>query len=158
MPAPIVAPYATRPGMEEGPAAVAAELPAADPVVVPFDASRPHEDALLDGLPALAAAVAADDSRMPFALLGECTLAPAVTGGLRRRHPGVALVWIDAHGDLNTPETSPSGFLGGMPVAVALGWCHDALRLASNGTTTGSAAGSSAATAAGPSSMPGLVA
>ena len=64
----------------------------------------------------------------PLALLGECTLAPAVTAGLRRRHPDLALVWVDAHGDLNTPETTPSGFLGGMPFAILLGWCHDELR------------------------------
>jgi len=37
----------------------------------------------------------------------------------------VALVWIDAHGDLNTPATTPSGFIGGMPFAELLGWCFD---------------------------------
>ena len=40
-------------------------------------------------------------------------------------HPDLVLVWVDAHGDLNTPETSPSGFLGGMPFAILLGWCHE---------------------------------
>ena len=45
-------------------------------------------------------------------------------------HPDLALVWVDAHGDLNTPETTPSGFLGGMPFAILLGWCHDELRTA----------------------------
>jgi arginase family enzyme len=44
---------------------------------------------------------------------------------VRERHPEVALVWIDAHGDLNTPDTTPSGFLGGMPFAQLLGWCFD---------------------------------
>ena len=39
-------------------------------------------------------------------------------------------MWVDAHGDLNTPETTPSGFLGGMPFAILLGWCHDELRTA----------------------------
>ena len=34
----------------------------------------------------------------------------------------VGLVWIDAHGDYNTPETTLSGMLGGMPVAVAVDW------------------------------------
>ena len=57
----------------------------------------------------------------PFALLGECTLAPAVIAGLRRAQPDLALVWLDAPGDLNTPETTPSGFLGGMPLAI-LAW------------------------------------
>jgi len=36
----------------------------------------------------------------------------------------IGLVWFDAHGDFNTPCTSPSGMLGGMPVAVAAGLCH----------------------------------
>ena len=65
---------------------------------------------------------------MPLALLGECTLAPGVVAGLQREHPDLAVVWIDAHGDLNTPETTPSGFLGGMPFAALLGWCHPQLR------------------------------
>ena len=35
--------------------------------------------------------------------------------------PGVRFLWIDAHGDFNTPETTPSGFLGGMCLAAACG-------------------------------------
>jgi arginase len=116
------------PGMEEGPAAVAEVLGAGTWWGVDFDLEAPPEVALAAGLPKLAETVrvAAD----PLALLGECTLAPAVTAGLRRAHPGLALVWLDAHGDLNTPETTPSGFLGGMPFAILLGWCHDELRRA----------------------------
>ena len=53
------------------------------------------------------------------------TLVPPVLAAVRERHPDVALVEIDAHGDLNTPETTPSGFLGGMPFAQLLGWCFD---------------------------------
>jgi len=41
----------------------------------------------------------------------------------------VGLVWIDAHADFNTPETTLSGMLGGMPVAVAAGMCLTRLRL-----------------------------
>ena len=61
----------------------------------------------------------------PVAIISECTLVPPLLAAVRERHPGVALVWIDAHGDLNTPETTPSGFLGGMPFAQLLGWCFD---------------------------------
>jgi arginase len=61
----------------------------------------------------------------PAVLMSECTLVPPVLAAVRERHPDVALVWIDAHGDLNTPATTPSGFLGGMPFAQLLGWCHD---------------------------------
>jgi arginase len=59
----------------------------------------------------------------PVVLMSECTLVPPVLAAVRERHPDVALVWVDAHGDLNTPETTPSGFLGGMPFAQLLGWC-----------------------------------
>src|SRR4029453_326730 len=45
----------------------------------------------------------------------------------RGRHHGraglpVGLLWIDAHADMNTPETSPSGNIHGMPLAVCLGY------------------------------------
>ncbi len=121
----LVAPWTSRfhgTGMEAGPGALAAALggPAEE---VPVDQGGPAVGALA----AVARAVTADPG-VPLALLGECTLAPAGAGALRERHPDLALVWLDAHGDLNTPETSPSGFLGGMPFAILLGWCHDELR------------------------------
>jgi arginase len=43
--------------------------------------------------------------------------------GLAARHDRIALVWLDAHGDLNTPETTPSGNVHGMPLAAVLGLC-----------------------------------
>ncbi|MFX1544451.1 MAG: arginase family protein [Promethearchaeota archaeon] len=49
--------------------------------------------------------------------------------GLDRKALKVGLVWLDAHGDINTPETSLSGLLAGMPVAVATGMCLERLRL-----------------------------
>jgi arginase len=49
--------------------------------------------------------------------------------GLDRKALRVGLVWLDAHGDINTPETSLSGLLAGMPVAVATGMCLERLRL-----------------------------
>ena len=55
---------------------------------------------------------------------GNCTVAPGVVGGLQAAHGPAArigLVWLDAHGDFNTPRTTRSGMLGGMPVAVAAG-------------------------------------
>jgi arginase len=41
----------------------------------------------------------------------------------------VGLVWIDSHSDFNTPETSLTGLMGGMPVAIAAGLCLTRLRL-----------------------------
>jgi arginase len=69
-------------------------------------------------------------------LLSDCNGVLGMLGGLQRSdHPAwprrVGLVWIDAHGDYNTPETSPSGMLGGMPVAVAAGKALTRLRQAS---------------------------
>ncbi len=53
---------------------------------------------------------------------GDCSLLPAVVGGLRRHVGGpVGLVFLDAHGDLNTPQTTPSGRVAGMALALALG-------------------------------------
>jgi arginase len=65
-----------------------------------------------------------------LALIGDCTHAPGPIGGLAQAvgKPGVA--WFDAHGDMNTMATTTSGFLGGLPYAVALGWDLDDWRLA----------------------------
>jgi arginase len=128
----IAVPWASRfhgPGMEDGPDAVASALGAGDVERVPIDLESDPEDALAAGLPDVRAAVASADGP-PLVLLGECTLAPAVVAGLRDSHPGLVVVWVDAHGDLNTPETTPSGFLGGMPFAILLGWCKHRLRAA----------------------------
>lgn len=55
---------------------------------------------------------------------GDCSHITGVIGGLQDAHGPAArigLVWFDAHGDFNTPNTTLSGMLGGMPVAVAAG-------------------------------------
>jgi arginase len=55
---------------------------------------------------------------------GDCTHITGVVGGLQDAHGPAArigLVWFDAHGDFNTPRTTLSGMLGGMPVAVCAG-------------------------------------
>ena len=84
------------------------------------------EDTLPLHLPELlAASREAVAAGTPLVLMSECTLVPPVLAAVRERHPDVALVWIDAHGDLNTPATTPSDFLGGMPFAQLLGWCFD---------------------------------
>src|SRR5215218_252761 len=64
---------------------------------------------------------ALDDRRIPIVLGGDHSIALGTLGGLAsRRGPG-AVLWFDAHGDLNTPETTPSGNVHGMPLAAALG-------------------------------------
>jgi arginase len=53
---------------------------------------------------------------------GECSLIPGVLSGLGRRFSGKpGVVWLDAHGDFNTPGTTPSGYIGGMCLSLACG-------------------------------------
>jgi arginase len=59
-------------------------------------------------------------SRRPIALGGCCCTHVGAATGLGRRVDRLAVIWIDAHGDLNTPETSPSGNLWGMPFRMLL--------------------------------------
>ncbi len=56
----------------------------------------------------------------PLVLGGCCCAHVGAIRGLARRGGRLAVVWIDAHGDLNTPETSPSGNLWGMPLRLAI--------------------------------------
>jgi arginase len=70
----------------------------------------------------------------PLGLLANCNSLTGMLGGLQHSGPGrrplsVGLIWLDAHADYNTPETTLSGMLGGMPVAVAAGKCLFRLRL-----------------------------
>jgi arginase len=63
---------------------------------------------------------------MPLVLGGDHSVALGTLGGLASVHgPGGAL-WIDAHADINTPETSPSGNVHGMTLAAALGLAGEA--------------------------------
>jgi arginase len=73
---------------------------------------------------------------VPVGLLASCNALMGMLAGLQRSGPGprplrVGLVFIDAHGDFNTPETTLSGMLGGMPVAVSAGLGLTRLRLTS---------------------------
>lgn len=52
---------------------------------------------------------------------GDCTTSLGVIAGLQRAGRDPGLVWVDAHGDFNTEATSPSGYLGGLPLALAVG-------------------------------------
>jgi arginase len=76
------------------------------------------------------------EGSFPVGLLANCSSIMGMLGGLQRSGPSprplrVGLVFIDAHGDFNTPETTLSGMLGGMPVAVSAGLCLTRLRLKS---------------------------
>jgi arginase len=71
---------------------------------------------------------AAAAGRIPVVLGGDHSIALGTVGGLAATHGAGAAIWFDAHGDLNTPETTPSGNVHGMPLAVALGQAVDGFR------------------------------
>jgi arginase len=86
----------------------------------------------------LARLIAAErrDGYVPVGLLANCSALTGMLSGLQHSGPSprplrVGLVFIDAHGDFNTPETTLSGMLGGMPVAISAGLCLTRLRLLS---------------------------
>jgi arginase family enzyme len=90
--------------------AAAARLPVPYPeaLVVERDSLEDQCAAVAEGLPA-----------RPLVLGGCCCAHVGAIRGLARRGR-LAVVWLDAHGDLNTPETSPSGNAWGMPLRMAI--------------------------------------
>lgn len=64
---------------------------------------------------------ALDAGGFPLILGGDHSLAIGGIAGLASRVPSFGLLWFDAHGDFNTPETTTSGNIHGMPLAVAVG-------------------------------------
>ncbi|MEV4735138.1 MULTISPECIES: arginase family protein [unclassified Microbacterium] len=80
----------------------------------------PAAKATLHGLrDAVAAAIDAD--RTPLLATNTCAASLGTLPTVADRHPDAVLLWIDAHGDFNTPDTTGSGYLGGMVVAAACG-------------------------------------
>lgn len=76
------------------------------------------------------------DGNFNVGLLNNCSSLMGMLAGLQhsgtsKRPLRIGLVFIDAHGDFNTPETTLSGMLGGMPVAIAAGHCLTRMRLQS---------------------------
>lgn len=65
------------------------------------------------------------EGRVPVVLAGSCYATVGVVAGLAPRQ--VAVVWFDSHGDLNTPETTTSGFLDGMAACILTGRCFGGL-------------------------------
>jgi len=57
----------------------------------------------------------------PVVLAGDCSVCMTTLPAALRERPEAKVLWLDAHGDFNTPETTPSGFLGGMALAGACG-------------------------------------
>ena len=72
-----------------------------------------------------AVAAAREDGRLPLVLAGNCGV--AAMGAIAGLGGRPAVLWFDAHGDLNTPETTTSGFFDGMALSVVLGRCWTAM-------------------------------
>jgi len=85
------------------------ELPYPEAAVVECDTLDEQTDSVAAALPPL-----------PIVVGGWCCAHVGAVRGLARRVGRLALVYIDAHGDLNTPETSPSGNRWGMPFRMVL--------------------------------------
>lgn len=67
------------------------------------------------------AADAVAQAARPLVLAGDCLTALGVVAGLQRRHRDLSLIWLDAHGDFNTPAITVSGYLAGMSLAMLTG-------------------------------------
>jgi arginase family enzyme len=57
----------------------------------------------------------------PVLLASDCSICLTTFAAVARHEPDARFLWLDAHGDFNTPDTTPSGFLGGMCLAAACG-------------------------------------
>lgn len=92
---------------------VTADLPAADAWT---------RLAALNRVVADAVAGAAGRGSCPVVVCGDCTTALGIVAGLQRAGIDVGIVWLDAHGDVQTLETTASGFLGGLPLRLLVGY------------------------------------
>ena len=67
-----------------------------------------------------------EEGYLPLVLGGDHSIAAGVAAGVashfRKAKKQIGYVWLDAHGDMNTPETSPSGNIHGMPLATIMGY------------------------------------
>jgi arginase len=72
-----------------------------------------------------------DAGAVPVVLGGDHSIAIGTVGGIAEHYHArgeqVGLIWVDAHADMNTPETSPTGNVHGMPLAVNIGMGHERL-------------------------------
>jgi arginase len=92
--------------------------------------------ALAEGHLATAVADQRRSGYLPVGLLANCSSILGMLSGLQHSGPTakplrVGMIFVDAHGDFNTPETTLSGMLGGMPVSIAAGQCLTRMRLKS---------------------------
>ena len=69
-----------------------------------------------------------EDGHFPLVLGGDHSIAIGTLAGVSKHYNNLGVIWYDAHGDLNNGDTSPSGNIHGMPLAVSLGIGHEKLK------------------------------
>lgn len=69
----------------------------------------------------------AEAGNFPLVLGGDHSIAIGTLSGISERHENLGVIWYDAHADMNTSETSPSGNIHGMPLAASFGHGHEKL-------------------------------
>ncbi|AIF42122.1 arginase [Virgibacillus sp. SK37] len=67
------------------------------------------------------------NDNFPLIFGGDHSIAIGSLAGIAKHYKNLGVIWYDAHGDLNSSETSPSGNIHGMPLAVSLGIGHEKL-------------------------------
>lgn len=90
--------------------------PAGESSADPLEAARPGLRALAARYEELLAA-----SRIPVTAFSRCPAALATLPVVAKHHPEAAILWFDAHPDLNTPDTSATGYFGGLSLAGPMG-------------------------------------
>jgi arginase len=88
-------------------------------------AEQLHASVAVNKLLAHVVAETLEANAFPLILGGSCDLSLGILGGFEHAQTGI--IWLDAHADLNTPETTVSGYFGGMPLAIATGRCYQDL-------------------------------
>jgi arginase len=128
------------PDLSQGPATLAAAIEGESVVIErPQPSVLPNEVAeSFAVIRAVAATVreTVEEGRFPLVLAVNCFTSLGTVGGLGRQ---VGVVWFDAHGDFHTPDTTTSGFLDGMGLAMLLGDGWHQLRLTVEGLRPGPA-------------------
>jgi arginase len=138
----LVAAVRDRPGLAGVEVRDAGDLPIEPGFVADPDPQAKNKERICEFLPrerdmvASAVGGTGDEARL-FIVGGDCTAHAGAMAGLRAADPGrrLAIAWFDAHGDFNTPDTTPSGNVWGMPFAMLCGRGDRDLVRAADGPT-----------------------
>lgn len=106
------------------------DIPVGRPeVVIDKDSNLRNLDLVAEKSALLAEKVdeAVQSGDFPLVLGGDHSIAIGTLTGVSKHYKNLGVIWYDAHGDLNTAETSPSGNIHGMPLAVSMGLGHPLL-------------------------------